>query len=420
MKKTVLFLIVCCLVFCISCAEKPNGRGCFDLSNAKNLFIGSVGSSKGIGSDFGEVTKDNKVQNVSFDFPVATNLSGYTALPDRICQLNEDYILVRFGLPLILVSTSDGYGICLNHIKWDNHSDMAYIFQDRHALKRQFRIMENGDIYYLGRYLSTKKENFNEMTGFTIMKYDRAENKILTFFTYDTGKMRGGSSSDSLLIDSFENLAASSFDGTNNDNSILVAVPQNGSPDVRKYSCRFNGSFIGEDGIFYFVSNDGYVSIKYDLANRNAEISDLKPYTGTSLSYDEYVVINGRVYGLSEYNKVVCITAIDGTITDVQYINTEMKAALDSWDYAGDYIYISGEDLYGNKVIKKINTTDNSVSDVITDKEIQSFTASEEHGITFVTEEGGSYSLWVQNMLSSIPTMLQESTEAFQDLVKVD
>ena len=415
LKRTCLILMTCCLVFCISCAEKPTGRGVFDLSDAKNLYIGSVGTSKGIGSDFGEITKDNEVKNVSFDFPIATNNSGYTALPDKIYQLNEDYILISFGLPLILVRTSDGYGICLNHIKANNHSSMDHVLHDNYILKRQFKIKENGDVYYLGRYLSTKKENFNDMTGFTIMKYDRAENSIQTFFTYDSGEMRGGDSADSLLVDSFENTAAVSHDAVKGKNTIIVAVPKSGSSVVKDINERFYGSFIADDGVFYFISENGYVSIEFDSANSNADISELKTYPGIFPSSDVFVSINGKVYGLNTHaQSLICITAEDGTITDVHTIDTGLTR-FNCWDTAGDYLYISGDD----KLVR-IDTTDNSVSEVITGKVIESFTASEEHGITFVTKDADSYSLWVQDLISTTMTKIQESAEAFQDLVKVD
>ena len=393
----------------------PAGRGSFDLSDAKNLYIGSVETTRGIGSDFGEVTKDNEVKNVSFDFPIASDNPGYTALPDRIYQLNDDYILVSFGLPLILVRTSDGYGICLNHIEWGNHSSMDHLLSGNYTLNRQFKIKENGDVYYLGRYLSTKEENRNDMTGFTIMKYDRAENSIHTFFTYDSGEMRGGDSADSLLVDSFENTAAVSHDAVKGKNTIIVAVPKNGSPVIKDINERFYGSFIAEDGVFYCISENGYVSIKYDLANSNADISDLKTYPGIFPSSDVFVSVNGKVYGLNTHAlSIICITSEDGTITDVHPIDLGLTE-FSFWDYAGDFIYISGND----KLVK-IDTADNSVSEVITGKEIESFTASEEHGITFVTKDVDSYSLWVQDLLSTAMTKIQESTEAFQDLVKVD
>ena len=412
MKKTFLILMICCLVICVSCFERGNGRGGFDLSNAKNLYIGKVGAARGSGSDeFGEVTKDNDVKNVSFDFPIAKQ-SGYTSLPDRIYQLNEDYILVRFGMPLILVRTSDGYGICLNHIKWRSHSHMELF--DGSALKRQFKINENGDVFYIGRYLNSKMDNKNNMSGFTIMKYDRANNELVNFYTYDSGKLRGETPYDSILVDSFENIAAVSNDQINNGkDSMIVAVPRNGQAIYNEYPVSFYSSFVGDDGVFYFLSNYSYVSVVFNLAGTSADLSNLKSYDDFIPISEEYVVINGKVYGLSK-GAVIYISAENGQISDFQYLDTGLSSIY-CWDYAGDYIYISGDD----KLIK-IDTADNSVSDVITDKRIESFTASEEHGITFETKDDSSYSLWVMNLISEAMTKIQESTEAFQDLVKVD
>lgn len=412
-KKTVFaVLLLCCLVLCVSCVEKDKGVARFDLSDAKNLYLGSAGASKGIGTDFAEVTKDNDVKNVNFNFPVDTRLNGYTALPDGLFQLNEDYILVRFGLPLILVRTSDGFGICLNHINPTNHSDMHHL-SDEYSLKRQFKITSSGDIYYLGRYLSTKKENRNDMTGFKIMKFSNSENKLETFFTYDTGIMRGGCPFDSILVDINENTAASSTDQSNTS-SLLVAVPRNGASIINEYPVRFDGSFVGPDGVFYFISNGRYVSITFDEESKTAEMSDLRSYPGDGTVSDEFIVINGNVYGLSRGRNPILITASEGIINDIQFIDTGVNS-INDWDYAGDYLYISG----GNKLIQ-IDTTDNSVSEVVSGKRIKSFTASEEHGITLESIENGSYSLWVQDLLSTAMTKIQESNEAFEDLVKVE
>lgn len=412
MKKTVLILLGCCLLLCVSCVEKDKGVARFDLSDAKNLYLGSAGASKGIGTDFAEVTKDNNTKNVTFNFPVDTRLSGYSALPDRIYQLNEDYILVKFGLPLILVRTSDGFGRCLNHIDSKQHFDMSHV-SDEFAFKRQFKINASGDVYYLGRYLSKKIENRNDMTGFKIMKFCNSENRIETFFTYDTGKMRGGNYHDSILVDINENTAASSIDQTDNS-TLIVALPRYGTPIVKEYSVKFNGSFIGPDGVFYFVSDKGYVSIVFDSANKIAEMSDMKNYPEGFCYSDEYVVLNGKVYGFGPWRNPISFTASEGVINDVQIIDTGVNS-INDWDYAGDYIFISGD----NRVMQ-IDTTDNSVTEVVSEKRIKSFTASEEHGITLETDENGSYALWVQDLLSTAMTKIQESTEAFEDLVKVE
>lgn len=418
---TVLAVLICCLLLCASCAEKndegngENGTAWFDLSDAKNLYLGSVGTSKGIGNDFAEVTKDNNTKNVSFNFPVDTRLRGYTALPDGLFQLNEDYILVRFGLPLILVRTSDGFGICLNHISSGSHSDMHHL-SDEYSLKRQFKINDLGDVYFLGRYLTKE----GDMTGFKIMKFSNSENKLETFFTYDTGKSIGASNADSILVDMYGNTAASCDDQTNT--SILVAVPRNGTPVIKEFPIKLNGSFIGPDGVFYFISDSGYVSVSFDTESNTAEMSNLKSNPEkNSISSHEFIVINGKIYGLGYGKDPICITALNGTVLDVQKIKTGLDL-INGWDYAGNYIYISGcDDEVENAKLVQIDTTDNnSVSEVVSGKKIKSFTASEEHGITFESVENGSYSLWVQDLLSTAMTKSQESNEAFEDLVKVE
>lgn len=386
MKKTLFVLCgVACLLFSLTSCDfiewvfgnrtKYSIEGNFDIGDAKNIYIGAESGAKGDSDFFMKITNNNVINVVPFgvDFPMDPG-NGLMPYPTDIISLNEDYILVVFGIPVYLVRASDGYGVCLNQIDSKSYPRFFEPGMNEFFLKRRFAVAPNGDVYYQVRSLVGDGNGDNN--GIIVRKFSNSTNQLTEeykkLFNTRTQSFGNGNQDplDIVLVDERGNIATSFYDEFRPDKYCIAIIKADGSSEVFEIGSPYINAFVGSDGLFHFYSASNQVSFE---VKEDGTIVKKESSVPSGMPGEEVVIVSGKNYCLSSLTEIVIS---EGLITEANRLQIEGLDNVRCYDYSDCFLYFYTEnDLEGNK-LWKIDPITYSATVVTEDYAIRSFTVS--------------------------------------------
>ena len=386
MKKALFVLcVVVCLLFSLTSCDfiewvfgnrtSYSAEGHFGIGDAKDIYIGTDSSSKDVSDCFMKISQSNKINTVPFsiDFPIDPS-HGMMPYPTDIISLNEEYVLVVFGIPVYLVRTSDGYGVCLNQIDSKSYPLLFEPGMNEFFLKRRFAVAPNGDVYYQVRSLVGNGNGDNN--GIIIRKFSNATNQLTEeykkLFNARTQSFSDGKRDplDIVLVDVRGNIATSFYDEFRTDKYCIAIIKTDGSSEVFEIGSPFSNAFVGSDGLFHFYSSSKQVSFEVKEDGSVVKRESLVP---SGMPEGEVVMVSGKNYCISSLKEILLS---EGLITEANHFQIDGLYNVRWYDYSDRFLYCYTDDNLEGKKLWRIDPETNTATIITEDYTIRSFTAS--------------------------------------------
>ena len=435
MKKALFVLcVVVCLLFSLTSCDfiewvfgnktKYSVEGHFGIGDAKDVYIGADASSKGVSDYFMKITKNNNINTVPFsvDFPNDPD-HGLMPYPTRIISLSEDYVLVVFGIPVYLVRTSDGYGVCLNQTDSKSYAGFITDGINETIIQHMFSVAPNGDVYF---QVDSQVGNGNgDHNGIIIKKFSNSTSQLTESynrkFSISTHNMENCDSKGIIvLVDERGNIATSYYYDFRGNQSCISIIKTDGSSEVFEIGSPFFNAFVGSDGLFHFYSNTKQVSFE---VKEDGTIMKNESSVPSGVPVGEVVAVSGKNYCVWPLNEILLSDGLISGIKPIIFEESELSEVL-QYDCSDSFLYILGKNLRGSKTLYRVNPDTNTAKVVSENYFIRSFTASSVSAmIDEIVIDGTNKTTKeevIVSLIDSVETQISNVAGEAKDLTKVN